>query len=45
MPEAKALEIMAANIGTTINAECFAALRSTLARRELNLSGAAAALA
>ena len=32
-------------VGTAIDAECFAALRSTLARRELNLSGAAAALA
>jgi putative nucleotidyltransferase with HDIG domain len=45
MPEAKALEIMAADVGTAIDAECFAALRSTLARRELNLSGAVAALA
>lgn len=41
MPEAKALAIMAGEVGTQVDAACFAALKAALARRELNLSAVA----
>ena len=41
MPQAKALAIMAGDVGTQIDAECFAALKAALAGRELNLSAVA----